>query len=247
MQHLVPVDTQPIIQDLQKRGFAVSDETPTVVRGDVTAFVGVDAPLEIVPVTNARPLTIISAISNTVDGGHVPLLLASQDCCDTVTEFLSPPFGLAGSHNGARQFYTTEGRIQLTDGSYACTNASETLSWTEVSESESAEPRQLQLMANDELIAIIESGEAIACPATPPASFRYRYRRNQNGQFVVHNGIEAVGTYPGVSAMRADGFQPIPAPLIPEQHIDTNAQLARATVLATVTDGSVQYIGSDED
>jgi len=245
MQQSFPVDTHPILQDLQDRGFVVDDDNPAVVRGDATAFVDVDAPLEIVPVSNARPLTIISAISIAVDSGHVPLLLPSQDCYDTVTEFLSSPFGVAGSQSGARQFYATEGRIQLTDGSYACTDASEPLSWTEAPESESGESRQLQLMASHELIAIIESGEAIACPASPPASFRYRYRRNQDGQFVVYSVTEAVGTYPGVSAMRTDGFQPIPAPLIPEQHINTNAQLARATVLATVTDESVQYIGSE--
>ena len=246
MQQSFPVDTHPIIQDLQDRDFVVDDDNPAVVRGDVTAFVGVDAPLEIVPVSNARPLTIISGISNAVDSGHVPLLVVNQDCYDTVTEFLSPPFGLSGSQNGARQFYATEGRIQLTDGSYACTDASEPLSWTEAPESESGKARQLQLMATDELIAVIESSEAIACPAPPPASFRYRYRRNQDGQFVVHNGTEAVGTYPGVSAMRADGFQPIPAPLIHEQHINSNAQLARATLLATVNDGGVQYSSTTE-
>ena len=59
MQQSVPVDTHPILQDLQDRDFDVSDDNPAVVRGDATAFVGVDAPLEIVPVTNARPLTII--------------------------------------------------------------------------------------------------------------------------------------------------------------------------------------------
>ncbi len=241
MQQSFPVDIHPLLQDLQDRGFTVSSNTSTVVRGDTAAFVGVDAPLELIPVANNRPLTIISAVSIAVDSGHVPLLVVNQNISDTVTEFLSPPFGLSGSQNGARQFYATEGRIQLTDGSYACTDASEPLSWTEAPESESGKARQLQLMATDELIAIIESSEAIACPAPAPASFQYRYRRNQNGQFVVHNGSEAVGTYPGVSAMRADGLQPIPAPLIPEQHIDTNAQLARATLLATITDGSVQY------
>ena len=111
MQQSFPVDTHPIIQDLQDRDFVVDDDNPAVVRGDVTAFVGVDAPLEIVPVGNARPLTIISAISNAVDSGHVPLLVVNQDCYDTVTEFLSSPFGLSGSQNGTRQFYATEGRI----------------------------------------------------------------------------------------------------------------------------------------
>jgi len=241
MDQSFSVDTQPIIRDLQDRDFTISDDNPAVVRGDATAFVGVDAPLEVVPLANDRPLTIISAISTAVDSGRVPILAVDQDCHDTVCEFLSPPFGLAGSQNGTRQFYATEGRIRLADGSYACVPTNEALSWTEAPESESAEPRQLQLMVNSEPIATIESAEAIACPAPHPDRFQYRYSRNEDGQFVVYSGTEAVGTYAGVSAMRADRIQPIPAPLIPAQHIASNPQLAHATVLAAVADGSVRY------
>ena len=235
------VDIAPIIRDLQNRDFAVSDDNPAVVRGDATAFVGVDAPLEVVPLTNDRPLTIISAISTAVDSGHVPILAVEEDCEQTVREFLSPPFGFAGSQNSTRQFYATEGRIRLTDGSYACVSTGGPLSWTEDPKSESTKPRQLQLTANDELIATIEAAEAIGCHTPHPDQFQYRYRRNQDGRFVVYSGTEPVGTYSGVSAMRADGIQPIPAPLIPEQHVASNPQLARVTVLATFADGSVRY------
>ena len=238
------VDIAPIIRDLQNRDFAVSDDNPAVVRGDATAFVGVDAPLEVVPLTNDRPLTIISAISTAVDSGHVPILAVEEDCEQTVREFLSPPFGFAGSQNSTRQFYATEGRIRLTDGSYACAPIDGPLSWTEAPTSESAEPRQIQLTANSEPIATIEAAEAVACPAPHPDQFQYRYKRNQDGQFVVYSGTEVVGTYAGVSAMRADGIQPIPAPLIPEPYIASNPQLAHATVLATVADGGVQYSGT---
>lgn len=241
MEQSFSVDTQPIIRDLQDRDFTVSNDNPAVVRGDATAFVGVDAPLEVVPLASDRPLTIISAISTAVDSGYVPVLVVNQDCHDTVREFLSTPFGLAGSQNGTRRFYATEGRIQLADGSYACVPTDGPLSWTEGPEIESAEPRQLQLMANDEPIATIESAGAIACPAPQPDQFQYRYSRNGDGQFVVYSGTEAVGTYAGVSAMRADGIQPIPAPLIPERYIASNPQLAHATVLAAVADGNVRY------
>ena len=244
MEQSFSVDTQLIIRDLQDRDFGVSDDNPAVVRGDATAFVGVDAPLEVVPLANDRPLTIISAISTAVDSGRVPILAVDQDCEHTVREFLSPPFGLVGSQNGTRQFYATEGRIRLADGSYACTPTDGPLSWIEAPESESIEPRQLQLMSNSELIAAVESAEAIACPAPPPDRFQYRYSRNEDGQFVVYSGTEAVGTYAGVSAMRADGIQPIPAPLIPTQHIASNPQLAHATVLAVVANGSVRYSGT---
>ena len=241
MEHSFSIDTEPIMQDLQDRGFTVCDDSPAVVRGDATGFAGIDAPLEVVRLANGRPLTIISAISTAVDSGHVPILAADQDCGDTVREFLSSPFGLAGSQNGTRRFYATEGRIQLADGSYACTPTDAPLMWTEVAESASAEPRQLRLMANSESIATIKAAEAIACPAPHPDRFQYRYSRNEDGQFVVYSGSEPVGTYAGVSAMRADGTQPIPAPLIPEQHTASYPQLAHATVLATVADGCVRY------
>ena len=244
MEHSFSVGTESIIQDLQDRDFTVSDDNPAVVRGDAIAFVGVDAPLEVVPLANNRPLTIISTISTTVDSGRVPILVVEEDCEHTVREFLSPPFALAGSQNGARQFYATEGRIQLSDGSYACTPTDSPLMWTEVAESASAEPRQLHLTANSGPIVTIEAAEAIACSALHPDQFQYRYSRNQDGQFVVYSGAESVGTYAGVSAMRADGIQPIPAPLIPEPYIASNPHLAHATVLATVADGCVRYVGT---
>src|SRR6056297_1590033 len=247
MKQSFSADTQPIIRDLQDRDFTISDDNPAVVRGEATAFVGVDAPFEVVPLANDRPLTIISAISTAVDSGRVPILAVDQDCEHTVGVFLSPPFGLAGSQNGTKQFYATEGRIRLADGSYACTPTRGPLSWTEGPESESAGPRHLQLAANDEPIATIESAEAIACPAPHRDQFQYRYRRNEDGQFVVYSGTESVGTYAGVSAMRADGIQPIPAPLIPAQHIASNPRLARATVLAAVADGSVRYSFQSND
>ena len=241
------VDTGPVIQDLQDRDFTVSDDTPPVVRGNAAKFVGADAPLELVPLANDRPLTIISAISTAVDRGRVPILAVEQDCEYTVREFLSPPFGLAGTQNDTRQFYATEGRIQLADGSYACVPASGPLSWTDVPTRESAGPRRLQLIANNEPIASIDSDEAIACSALHPDQFQYRYSRNEDGQFVVYSGAESVGTFAGVSAMCADGIQPIPAPLIPEPYIASNTQLAHATVLATVVDGCVRYSSPEHE
>src|SRR6056297_3515351 len=143
MKQSFSADTQPIIRDLQDRDFTISDDNPAVVRGEATAFVGVDAPFEVVPLASDRPLTIISAISTAVDSGNVPVLAVDENCEHTVREFFSPPFGLAGYQNGTRQFYATEGRIQLADGSYACTPTDGPLLWTEAPESESVEPRQL--------------------------------------------------------------------------------------------------------
>jgi len=98
-------------------------------------------------------------------------------------------------------------------------------------------------LANTEPIASIDSNEATACSAPHQDQFQYRYNRNEDAQFVVYSGTESVGTYAGVSAMRADGIQPIPVPLIPEPYIASNPQLAHATMLATVADGSVRYVG----
>jgi hypothetical protein len=56
----------------------------------------------------------------------------------------------------------------------------------------------------------------------------------------VFAGPETVGQYGTVAAMRADGYRPVPLPLVPEHHVRQHASLARATVLAD-TDGDVTY------
>ena len=108
MRSLFSVDTDPVTQDLQTRGFCVDDGHPTVARGGSMELIETDAPLEVTPVANSRPLTVLSAIANAASGGRVPLLVVDKHDRSAIDALLSKPFGLADQRDGLRRFYTIE-------------------------------------------------------------------------------------------------------------------------------------------
>jgi hypothetical protein len=240
MMSLSSVDIDPVKQDLQTRGFCIDNGQSTVARGGSMKLIKIDAPLEVTPVANSRPLTVLSAIANAANSGRVPLLVVDKHDRSAIDALLSEPFALADRRDGVRRFYTIEQRIQLADDSFACVTTDEHLSWTEVSGHRGESP-QLHLMAGDEPVVVLDSVEELACPAPSATTFPNRYSRDESGRFVLYNRAEAVGTYSGVSAMRSDGIKPVPAPLVPEDHVDPQARLPRATLLATADGETVQY------
>jgi len=240
MTYLSTVDTDPVKRDLRTRGFCVDDGQPTVAHGGSMGMIEPDTPLEVVPTANSRPLTVISAIANAVDSGRAPLLVVDNHDRSAVDALLSEPFGLADRRDGFRRFYSIEHRIQLADGSFGCIATDEHLWWTEASSRREESP-QLHLMAGDKPVVVLSAVEDLTCPAPSPTAFPNRYARDEHGRFVLYNHVEAVGTYSGVSAMRSDGIKPIPAPLVPEDHLDPQSRLSRATLLATVDREAVQY------
>jgi len=96
------------------------------------------------------------------------------------------------------------------------------------------------LTDDDGLLATFESVDALTCPGPAPDAFPYRYTR-ENGQFRVLDHDGAVGQYGTIAAMRADGYRPVPLPLVPEHHVREHASLARAAVLASIDDETVTY------
>ena len=239
MTYLSSVDVDPVKQDLQTEGFSFDDDRPTVARGGSMELIDIDAPLEVTPVANSRPLTVISAIANATSGGRVPLLVVDSHDRSAVDALLSKPFALADQRDGFRRFYTVEQRIQLADNSFACINTDENLWWTEAPGR--GDSSQLHLMAGDEPVVVLDSLGELACPAPSPTIFPHRYTRDEHGRFVLYNRVEAVGTYAGVSTMRSDGIKPVPAPLVPEDHLTPQSRLPRATLLATADEKTVQY------
>ncbi|WP_436901853.1 hypothetical protein [Halovenus halobia] len=230
-------------RDLRDRGFSFETAArPTVARDGPADFAGVDAPLDLRPLASDRPLEIISAVANAAHDGRVPVLVVDDHDYDTVQEFLSPPFALAGNEDGVGQFYTIEDRIQLTDDSFACVASPGELSWSEAPDAGSDSP-PLRLSVGGETAAVLDSVEGLACPGPSPAAFRHRYARGEDGRFRVYEGDSVVGEYTGVTAMRQAGVRPVPLPLVPEHHVRNNGDLARAVMLATVEDGTVQYTG----
>lgn len=231
-----------VASDLQERGFAVdSEDWPTTATDGPTDLAGVDAPLQVVIPRDSTPLSVISAVANAAHEGRVPVVVTDRYDRDQVHDILSSPFALADQQDGLRRFHPVEDRIQLTDDTFACVAAEGALSWFEVAEGESADSPQLHLTAGGETVAVLDSVDGLACPGPSPAAFRHRYARRDDGRFAVYEGAALVGTYRGVTAMRADGVRPVPLPLVPEHHVRSNGHLARATVLATVEDGAVRY------
>jgi hypothetical protein len=227
--------------DLREQGFDLEPTAwATLARDGPTDLTGIDAPLAVVPVTNSAPLTLVSAVASATHEGNVPILVVDQQTRDRARELFSAPFALDGEIGGRRQFHTVEDRIRLTDGSFACVAETGSFAWTErCGEDESP---QLHLGVGGETVAVLDSIDALACPGPSPDAFRYRYERGSDGRFRVFEGSEAIGRYPGVTAMRNAGVRPVPLPLVPEHHVRSNGHLARATLLATVEDGTVEYI-----
>lgn len=233
---------QRVADNLRDRGFVVNTDGPSpVASGGPTDLTGVDAPLELVSLTDDSPLTVISAVANAAHEGRVPVLVVDDYDSESVRELLAAPFALSGREDGTRQFYTVEDRIQLTDDTFACVATRGHLSWREVDTEADSPP--LELTAGEETVAILESIDGLACPGPSPAAFRHRYDRGEDRRFRVYEGGSVVGTYAGVTAMREAGVRPVPLPLVPEHHVRNNGDLARAAVLATVEDGAVRYEG----
>ena len=227
-----------VADDFRDRGFALEDrEWGTVTTSTGSTPADVDAPLALTSLENSRPLTVVSAIANAADEGFVPVLVADQHTADAVQPILSPPFLLADREGKGRSFLTIEDRIRLQDDTYACVGASGELAWFEDFGTGTDAP-PLVLAVGGEIVTVFDSVDRLACPGPAASAFQYSYGRGGDGQFRVFADGEAVGRYTSVAAMRSDGFRPVPLPLVPEHHVRTHGQLARATVVATAADGS---------
>lgn len=231
-----------VADDLRDRGFALDDDGwVSVASGGPTALAGVDAPLAVLPLADSTPLAVVSAIANAAHEGRVPVLVADRRTEAAIEPVLSEPFLLRGEGSAGREFRTVEDRILLSDDSYACVGASGDIEWFEDDDGVSDDP-PLVLEVGGEEITALDSVDGLACPGPSVSAFRYSYARGEDGLFRVFADGQAVGRYTGVSAMRADGFRPVPLPLVPEHHVREHGHLARATLVATVgSDGTVSY------
>ena len=230
-----------VAENLRSRGFALDDDGwASVASGGPTALAGVDAPLAVLALADSTPLSVVSAIANAAHEGRVPVLVADRRTEEAIEPILSEPFLLRRKGSGGREFLSVEDRIRLSDDSYACVGAGGTVEWFERDELSDEPP--LVLEVGGEEITALDSVDGLACPGPSVSAFRYSYARGEDGRFRVFADGQAVGQYTGVSAMRADGFRPVPLPLVPEHHVRDHGRLARATLVATVgPDGTVSY------
>jgi len=178
-------------------------------------------------------------------------LAAGQDClfvtpapndsdalARVVASILETPTALAADDPEGRRFYSGPDRVPLSDGSYACVRAPpERLQWREVRVG--ADRPRLELAAADEVVAVFEHVDALACPDR--AAVRHAYARNDDGQFAVTERDEVIDTFGSVAAMRRAGYTPVAMPLVPEHLFPDDSDPTRSWAVASVAEDAVCY------
>ena len=238
MSHSRPDRVGAVTDDLHDRGYTLTREEGAVVSDGPGGLTSADAPLAVTSLVDGNPLTVVSAVATAAHRGFVPVLVTDGSPA-AVEALLSEPFLLRGREAG-REFVSVEDRIRLPDDSYACVGTRGEFRWAESPSGPTDDPR-LVLTVGDEVCAVFDSVDGLTCPGPSASAFRYSYARGADGRFRVLEDGAAVGAYTGVSAMRADGFRPVPLPLVPEHHVRANGRLARSTVVASVEAGTVTY------
>jgi hypothetical protein len=170
----------------------------------------------------------------------VPILVADSHTRSTAQDLLSTPFALAKHADHRRRFYNIEDRIRLTDDTFACVDTRGSLQWAEAPEAAATDSPSIQLAAGNEMVAVLDSVDSLTCPGPEPEAFPARYTRS-DGRIRVLNSEGEIAQYGTIATMRADGYRPIPLPLIPEHHVREQPSLARATLFASIANGTVVY------
>jgi hypothetical protein len=263
MVHTPRPDPEPVLSDLRDRGFEVtrlSGDGPAAVAVDGSAPDAVtDRPLAVEPLAGRRgvggrsalggdtlALTVVARLAAAARDGQATLFVAAPETAAAVRALLADPFLCRASTDGHRTFYTVPDRIMLSDDSYACVEADETVTWREEPtgsgpDADETGDRRLVCAADGTVRVALESVDSLRCPGPDPAAFPYRYSRGDDRQMHLAGHGREIGRFSGVAAMKAHGYRPVPLPLVPEHHLRENARLARAWTVATVTDGSVRY------
>jgi hypothetical protein len=199
-------------------------------------------PVAVEALPDPDPTVVLSRLWNARDRGRAVLLVVPDAVtAGEVEQLLAPPVGTQTGEDDCRVFYTGPDRVPLAEGGYAAAPAGTTLEWREATTAldpvglevrasdaeESATDRAtarpagrwLELVADGAVLARLDGVDGLDCPSRE--RFPYSYRRDSDKQIRVEDFAgRPVQRYPGVRAMRDGGFQPVPAPLVPEHMFD---------------------------
>ncbi|MFC7131861.1 MULTISPECIES: hypothetical protein [Salinibaculum] len=212
---------------------------------DAVGLVDDPRPIAIEPLTEASvgPEAVVPRLAAALDAGQDCLFVApapdgSEALARVVASVLETPTALAADDPEGRRFYSGPDRVPLSDGTYACVRAPpERLQWREVRVG--ADRPRLELSAADEVVAVFEHVDALACPDR--GTFRHAYARTDDGQFAVTERGEVVATFAGVAAMRRGGYTPVAMPLVPEHLFPAESTPARSWAVCAATDDPAVY------
>lgn len=252
MAHAPTPPVDPVLADLADRGYDTvrlsgSDQPAAVASGGEAPNAVTDRPLSVEPLADATPLALVAALAAAARAKRATLFVADPDTAAAARDVLADPFLRRPDTDGSRSFHTIPDRIRLTDGTLAAAPADGSLRWREEPATDGVtgtggDDSRLLLAAGGDLVAALSSVDTLTCPGPDPAAFPYRYRREADKRVHVYDRDGEIGTLASVTAMKADGYRPVPLPLVPEHHLRENAHLARRWTIAVVDDGDVSYL-----
>jgi hypothetical protein len=189
-------------------------------------------PVELEPVSDPTPVGTLAAVGQAAQEDHACLFAPDTGpSARTIAKTLRTPTGLEGTdERGCRRFYVGPDRVHLDRGGLALYDAGDSLGrptfeWFEEPDGSpdgrsGKDQRRLVLAADGDPVAVLAGTETLQCPGPDPDTFEFRYERKSDGLFHVDEpGGRTVGVFSGVTAMRDQGFHPVPAPVLPEQHL----------------------------
>lgn len=197
-------------------------------------------------IREAEPTLVLSRLWNDRNNGRGALFVVpDRGTADRIETLLAPPVGVRAADAEGRTFHAGPDRVSLAEGGYAAVPAGTELEWRESATAReavglaaegggagsgdttstddtadgAASGPWLNLRADGDVVARLDGVDALDCP--PRARFPYAYQRDEDKQIrVVDFAGRPVQRYTGIGAMRDGGFQPVPAPLVPEHMFD---------------------------
>ena len=200
------------------------------------------------PIREPSPTLVLSRLWNAHQHGRAALFVVpDSETAARIERLLASPVGVRTGDDGRRCFYAGPDRVRLEEGGYAAAPAGTSLQWREsitahavdgvrAGAVEQSDPERtphaatddadrspsdpwLELVADGVVLARLDGVDALDCPSRE--HFPYAYARDRDKQIrVVDFAGRPVERYPGIGAMRDGGFQPVPAPLVPEHMFD---------------------------
>jgi len=219
---------------------ARSPDDPRTARSDgspsVSTLLSSGRAVAIESIRDPEPTLVLSRLWNDRNNDRAALFVApDHETADRIEAILAPPVGVPAADAEGRRFFAGPDRVALAEGGYAAVPAGTTLEWRESATARepiglvvdgdgdaadaAATGTWLELRADGEVVARLDGVDALDCPTRE--RFPYAYRRDDDKRIrVVDFAGRPVQRYTGIGAMRDGGFQPVPAPLVPEHMFD---------------------------
>jgi hypothetical protein len=193
-------------------------------------------PVAIEAIREPEPTLVLSRLWNDRNNDRAALFVApDRETAERIEALLTPPVGVRDRDEEGRTFHAGPDRVALAEGGYAAVPAGTALEWRESTTARGAvglaaeggcevddgpeSGSWLTLLADGDVVARLDGVGALDCPSRE--RFPYAYHRDRDKRIrVVDFAGRPVQRYTGIGAMRDGGFQPVPAPLVPEHMFD---------------------------